>query len=52
MADRSYLILILRERYGIVTEADLNRALAEMKRPNLGAMVSAVKTNNRKECKE
>ena len=50
MADPSYLRKILKERYGIESDEQLNAALAGMKLPNIGAMVSATKTNNRKEC--
>lgn len=50
MLDRSYLRQILKERYGIETDADLNAAISKMKFPDLGALISATNTNDRKEC--
>lgn len=50
MIDRSYLRQILKDRYGIETDADLTAAISKMNLPDLGAMVSATNTDNRKEC--
>jgi len=50
MPDQNYLRQVLKDRYGIETDADLNAAILKMKLPDLGAMVSATNTNDRKEC--
>ena len=52
MADASYLKHVLQEKYGIRTPAELDNAIKTMKLLDLGAMTSAPKPNNRKECHE